>query len=186
VLPAVLAAIGFERGILLGHSDGASIATIYAGSVQDHRIRGLVLVAPHFFVEELSIRSIAAARSAYQTGDLRERLAKYHSDVDVAFRGWNEAWLDPGFRSWDIRETIGYIRVPILIVQGTDDQYGTTAQIEAAKEEAYCPVEVALIDGARHAPHGERPEETRSAITEFVLTLMEAAGEAAPLSLRKA
>jgi pimeloyl-ACP methyl ester carboxylesterase len=112
-LPKVLDAIGFERGILLGHSDGASIATIYAGGMQDHRVRGLVLIAPHFFVEAVSLISISAARDAYETGTLRERLARYHGDnVDTAFWGWNRAWLDPDFARWDIRDSIGFIRIP--------------------------------------------------------------------------
>ena len=178
-LPALLSAIGFERGVLLGHSDGASIAAIYAGGVEDHRVRGLVLVAPHFFVEDLSIRSITEARTAFETGDLRERLARHHgANVDHAFWGWNRAWLDPAFRAWDIHESLGYIRVPILIVQGTEDRYGTEAQIEAAREETYCPVDVALIDGAGHAPHLERPRETLAAVTGFLETLLVTMGEA--------
>jgi pimeloyl-ACP methyl ester carboxylesterase len=182
VLPVVLTAIGFRRGVLLGHSDGASIATIYAGGIQDHRVRGLVLIAPHFFVEDISVASIARAKTAYETGDLRARLARYHGEnVDAAFWGWNRAWLDPQFRQWDIRDYIDYVRVPIQIVQGEDDQYGTTAQIDAALEEAYCPVDVALIPGARHAPQNERPSETLRAVTDFILTLLDAAGEAAPL-----
>jgi len=182
VLPAVLTAIGFRRGVLLGHSDGASIATIYAGGVQDHRVRGLVLIAPHFFVEDISVASIARAKTAYESGDLRARLARYHGqNVDAAFWGWNRAWLDPQFRQWDIRDSIGYIRVPIQIVQGTDDQYGTTAQIEAALDEAYCPVDVALIPGARHAPQNERPVETLRVITEFISTLLRADGDVAPM-----
>jgi pimeloyl-ACP methyl ester carboxylesterase len=166
-LPRVLSEIGFRRGLLLGHSDGASIAAIYAGSIQDHRIRGLVLMAPHFFVEDISITSIAEAKVAYAQTDLRERLARYHADVDNAFRGWNDAWLDPGFRAWDITEELAYIRVPILIVQGEQDQYGTVAQIATAQEECYCPVEVALLPGAKHSPHREAPEETLAAVSEF-------------------
>ena len=181
VLPAVLTAVGFRRGVLLGHSDGASIATIYAGGVQDHRVRGLVLIAPHFFVEEVSVASIARAKTAFESGDLRARLARYHGEnVDAAFWGWNRAWLDPQFRRWDIRDYIDYIRVPIQIVQGSDDQYGTTAQIDVALEESYCPVDVALITGARHAPQNERPVETLRAITEFISTLLDVA-EATPL-----
>jgi pimeloyl-ACP methyl ester carboxylesterase len=186
VLPKILGTIGFERGILLGHSDGASIATIYAGGVEDHRVRGLILIAPHFFVEDVSVASIAEIKLAYETTDLRARLAKYHgANVDCAFWGWNRAWLDPAFRAWDIRDSIGYIRVPIQIVQGAADPYGTKAQIDAAIEESYCPVDVALIPGARHAPHLDRPDETLSAIGEFVSTLLETMGEAGPLSLRK-
>ena len=125
VLPQLLDAIGFRRGLLLGHSDGASIAAIYAGSVQDHRVRGLVLIAPHFFTEDMGLAEIARAKEAYATTDLRAKLARWHADVDNAFRGWNDAWLDPGFRTWDITDALAYIRVPILIVQGEDDQYGT-------------------------------------------------------------
>jgi pimeloyl-ACP methyl ester carboxylesterase len=187
VLPRVLTAIGFERGLLLGHSDGASIATIYAGGVLDHRVRGLILIAPHFFVEDVSITSIARARVAYETGDLKARLAKYHGpNVDGAFWGWNRAWLDPAFRRWDIRDAIGYIRVPILIVQGADDQYGTAAQIDVAREESYCPVEATIIAGAGHAPHLERGDETLAAIGGFVHTLLDTMGEAGSLMERNA
>ncbi|MFN0177932.1 MAG: alpha/beta fold hydrolase [Gemmatimonadales bacterium] len=168
VLPKVLDAIGLERGVLLGHGDGASIATIYAGSHQDHRIHGLVLIAPHFFVEDVSVASIAAAKVAYETGDLRAKLERHHADVDNAFRGWNDTWLDPDFRSWDIQETIGYIRVPILIVQGSRDEYGTAAQLRAAQEEAYCPVEIALLDEVGYAPHLERSAETLQAVGSFI------------------
>ncbi len=113
VLPRVLQAIGFRKGVLIGHSDGASIATIYAGSIEDHRINGLVLIAPHFFVEDMGVAEIARARLAYETGDLRPKLARWHKNVDAAFKGWNEAWLDPAFRKWDITHALAYIRVPI-------------------------------------------------------------------------
>lgn len=129
VLPHVLDAIGLRRGILLGHSDGASIAAIYAGSVADHRVRGLVLLAPHFFAEEFGIAEIGRVREAYQTTDLRAKLAKWHRDPDNAFYNWSGPWLDPAFRKWDITEELAYIRVPVLIVQGADDQYGTLRQI---------------------------------------------------------
>jgi pimeloyl-ACP methyl ester carboxylesterase len=167
-LPQLLDAIGFKRGLLIGHSDGASIAAIYAGSHQDHRIGGLVLIAPHFFTEDAGIASIVEAKKAYETGDLRARLSRWHADVDNAFKGWNGAWLDPGFRKWDITEFLAYIRVPVLIVQGKDDQYGTVKQIEVAQEECYCPVEVALLPGARHSPQRETPDTTLKAISEFV------------------
>jgi pimeloyl-ACP methyl ester carboxylesterase len=172
-LPALLAAIGFRDGLLVGHSDGASIATIYAGSHQDHRLRGLVLIAPHFFTEDISIASIAEAKRAYETGDLRAKLSRWHRDVDNAFYGWNGAWLDPGFRKWDITEELAYIRVPILIVQGEDDQYGTVAQIEAAERDCYCPVEVALLPGAKHSPQREAPEETLKIVSGFVNHVLE-------------
>jgi pimeloyl-ACP methyl ester carboxylesterase len=168
VLPALLDAIGFRRGLLLGHSDGASIAAIYAGTHQDHRIGGLVLIAPHFFTEDSGIASIVEARKAYEAGDLKPRLARWHKHVDSAFLGWNGAWLDPDFRRWDITGQLAYIRVPMLIVQGESDQYGTVKQIEAAERECYCPVEVALLPAARHSPQREAPEAALKAITDFV------------------
>jgi pimeloyl-ACP methyl ester carboxylesterase len=172
ILPQLLTAIGFKRGLLLGHSDGASIATIYAGSIQDHRIRGLILIAPHFFVEDLSIKSIEEAKVAYAQTDLRAKLARWHKDPDNAFRGWNDAWLDPQFREWNITQELAYIRVPILIVQGQDDQYGTVKQIEAAREECYCPVEVALLAGAKHSPQREAPDATLKAVSDFANRLL--------------
>jgi pimeloyl-ACP methyl ester carboxylesterase len=168
VLPRLLETIGFQRGLLIGHSDGASIAAIYAGSRQDHRVGGLVLIAPHFFTEDAGIASIAEARKAYESGDLRAKLARWHVDVDNAFKGWNGAWLDPEFRKWDITEFFAYIRVPVLIVQGEDDQYGTVKQIEIAQQECYCPVEVALLPKAKHSPQRDAPEATLKAIAEFV------------------
>ncbi|MEA2938158.1 MAG: hypothetical protein QOC56_1662 [Alphaproteobacteria bacterium] len=172
VLPRLLDAIGFRRGLLAGHSDGASIAAIYAGSVQDHRVRGLALIAPHFLTEDMGIAEIARAKEAYATTDLRQKLARWHADVDNAFKGWNDAWLDPQFRTWDITDTLAYIRVPILIVQGDNDQYGTVRQIETAQAECYCPVDVALLPGARHAPHREAPAATLTAISEFANRLL--------------
>jgi pimeloyl-ACP methyl ester carboxylesterase len=172
VLPRVLGAIGFQRGILFGHSDGASIATIYAGSVQDHRVRGLVLMAPHFFTEEMGLAAIRRTRDEFVAGSLREKLDRWHSDVDCAFRTWNEPWLHPDFRKWNITEALGYIRVPILIVQGADDQYGTLRQVETAREECYCPVEVAVLPGVRHSPHRDAPEETLRIVAGFINRLL--------------
>ena len=176
VLPAVLDQTGVRKGILVGHSDGASIATIYAGSFQDFRVRGLALLAPHFFVEDISIASIAAAKEAYESGDLRARLARYHDDVDVAFRGWNDAWLDPKFREWRIDDALAHVRVPMLIVQGLDDRYGTVAQLALAKADTYCPVETLLLEDCGHFPQLDRPEVTAEAVAAFatrVLTLHE-------------
>ena len=172
VLPRILAAIGFQRGLLLGHSDGASIATIYAGSVQDHRVRGLVLIAPHFFTEEIGIAEIRRARKSFESGALRERLKSWHADVDCAFRSWNEPWLQPDMRQWDITEALGYIRVPILIVQGEDDQFGTLKQVETAQRECYCPVETLVLPGVRHVPQREAPELTLKAVTGFINRLL--------------
>jgi pimeloyl-ACP methyl ester carboxylesterase len=129
VLPAILDQAEIRKAILIGHSDGASIATIYAGSRQDFRIRGLVLIAPHFVVEEMGLREIRAAKATYEAGDLRQRLGRYHgSNVDVAFWGWNRAWLDPAFRCWRIDDNLAYIRVPILIIQHFEDPYGRSCR----------------------------------------------------------
>jgi pimeloyl-ACP methyl ester carboxylesterase len=171
-LPAVLEAIGLERGILLGHSDGASIAAIYAGTVEDFRVRGLVLMAPHFFTEESGLAAIATAREAYENGDLRPRLAKYHRDVDNAFRGWNGAWLDPGFKYWNIAETIDYWRIPVLAIQGDDDPYGTLAQIQEIENRIYSPVDVEILQGCKHSPHTEQPEKTLAAVADFCARLI--------------
>jgi pimeloyl-ACP methyl ester carboxylesterase len=172
VLPRVLEAIGFRRGLLLGHSDGASIAAIYAGSVQDHRVRGLVLLAPHFFTEDMGIAEIRRAAAAFAAGEFREKLKRWHADVDCAFRSWSEPWLHPDFRKWDITDALGYIRVPILIVQGDNDQYGTLKQIEAAQQECFCPVETLVLPGIRHVPHREAPEPTLQAVAGFINRLL--------------
>jgi pimeloyl-ACP methyl ester carboxylesterase len=167
VLPKLLDAVGFRRGMLLGHSDGASIAAIYAGAHQDHRVQGVVLMAPHFIVEDISVTSIAAIKQAYETTGLKAKLARWHRNVDNAFYGWNGAWLDPQFRNWDISEYLAYIRVPVAIMQGADDQYGTMRQVEIAHEECYCPVDVVVLPGAGHSPHREAPKATLDAISEF-------------------
>ena len=172
VLPRVLDAIGFQRGILLGHSDGASIAAIYAGSVQDHRVRGLVLMAPHFFTERMGLAEIRRARDEFAAGTLREKLARWHSDVDGAFRSWVGPWLDPDFETWDITEVLGYIRVPILVVQGAQDEYGTLKQVEAVREECFCPVEVAIVADARHSPYRDAPQTTLAAAAGFINRLL--------------
>jgi pimeloyl-ACP methyl ester carboxylesterase len=173
VLPKLLETIGFRRGLLVGHSDGASIAAIYAGGVQDHRTRGLALIAPHFIVEDISVTSIAEIKLTYETTDLRAKLQRWHQDVDNAFYGWNEAWLNPKFRDWDISEYLAYIRVPVAIVQGAGDQYGTIRQIEIAREECYCPVDVSIITGAGHSPHREAPEATLNALAEFARSILQ-------------
>src|ERR1700761_9249912 len=167
VLPKLLDAIGFHRGLLAGHSDGASIAAIYAGAHQDHRVQGIALMAPHFIVEDVSVASIAEIKRTYETTELRSKLARWHRDVDNAFYGWNDAWLDPDFRRWDISEYLAYIRVPVAIVQGADDQYGTIRQIAIAQEECNCPVDVTILPGAGHSPHREIPELTLSTISDF-------------------
>ena len=173
ILPAVLDAAGITRAILIGHSDGASIAAIHAGAVHDPRIAGVVLIAPHYFVEPSGLRAIEAARIAYETGDLRARLARYHTHVDAAFRGWCDAWLDPGFGSFNLTADLAAITVPALQLQGTADPYGTTAQTDclAKAETVLLPV--------RHAPHLEAPEASMAAIVGFTQKVL---GEKSPIS----
>ena len=172
VLPTLLDAIGFQRGVLLGHSDGASIAAIYAGGTPDHRLRGVVLMAPHFIVEDVSVASIAEIRNTYETTDLRAKLARWHENVDNAFYGWNDAWLDPDFRRWDISDYLAYVRIPVAILQGEADQYGTIRQVEIAREECYCPVDVTLVPQSGHSPHREAPELTLATVSEFVRRIL--------------
>jgi pimeloyl-ACP methyl ester carboxylesterase len=167
-LPQILDAIGFQRGLLVGHSDGASIAAIYGGSHQDHRVSGIVLIAPHFIVEDVTIASIAEMRKVYDSTELRARLARWHADVDATVHGWSDVWLKGDFRNWDLTEFLAYIRVPVLIVQGENDQYGSVQQIEIAQQECYCPVEVVLLPGAKHVPQREAPEATLKAIADFI------------------
>ena len=135
VLPELLDKLGILNPIVLGHSDGGSIALIFAGKYP-HRPRGLILEAPHVFVEDLSVASIAQARVAYVTTDLPQKLGRYHQHVDATFWGWNDIWLDPQFRSWNIEEYLPAIRCPVLCIQGHDDEYGTAAQVQAIQARA--------------------------------------------------
>jgi pimeloyl-ACP methyl ester carboxylesterase len=168
VLPRVLDAIGFRRGVLLGHSDGASIAAIYAGSFPDPRLRGIVLLAPHFFAEAFGIEEIARARERYEAGDFRAKLARWHRDPDNAFYSWSGPWLDPQFLRWDITPEVAAIGVPVLIIQGDQDQYGTLEQVETAKR--LCPgsVEAVILPGIRHIPHRDAPVQTLAAVGDFI------------------
>jgi len=171
VLPKLLTKIGFQHGVLMGHSDGATIAAIYVGSVQDHRVRGLILLAPHFFTEPEGLREIAKSRGAYESGDLKTRLGKYHRDPDGAFYGWNDVWLDPGFEGWDVADVIDYFRVPVLAIQGRQDQYGSLAQIEEIVDRAYAPVERVVIEDCQHVPHLEHPEKVLDQVRNFITRL---------------
>ena len=174
ILPRLLDAIGFKRGLLVGHSDGASIAAIYGGSIQDHRMAGLVLMSPHFFVEDITSVSIAEVRKSYETTDLRARLMRWHKDADATVRGWSDVWLTNDFREWDLTADLAHIRVPVLVIQGEDDQYGTMKQVEAAREECYCPVEVLKLPNTRHVPHREAFQPTLDAIVDFTRRALEA------------
>lgn len=166
-LGPVLDAVGVEHCVLLGHSDGATIAAVYAGSVSDMRVRGLILIAPHFFAEPSGVASIRKAGGAYKDGDLKGRLAKYHADVDAAFLGWHDVWTHPGFADWNVADAIDYWRIPALAIQGTDDVYGSLAQIKEIEDRIYSPLETLILEGCGHAPHQERAHETRAAIVEF-------------------
>ena len=169
-LPRVLAAAGITDAVLVGHSDGASIAIIAAG---EGRIapRALVLIAPHVFVEDVSVESIAKAADAYITGDLRDKLARHHRDVDGAFWGWNRAWLDPAFRAWNLEAYLPNIHAPTLCVQGVDDEYGTRAQIDAIARQLAGPVEVAWIQPGGHAPFRDDPSGVPHRIARFISEL---------------
>jgi pimeloyl-ACP methyl ester carboxylesterase len=173
ILPRVLDAIGFKRGVLVGHSDGASIAAIYAGSVQDFRVQGLVLVAPHFVVEDCTMVAIRAVRKAYDTSaDVRARFRRWHADADATVRGWTDVWLNDDVSKWDLRPDLAHIRVPMLIIQGEHDDLGTVRQIEIAQEECYNPVDVLLLPDTKHAPHREAPGKVVAAIADFCQRLL--------------
>ncbi len=169
VLPKLLDVCDVGDCILVGHSDGASIAIIHTGGDRDPRVRGLVLMAPHVFNEPVCVASIEKAREAWSATDLRARLARYHGDnVDCAFRGWNDAWLDPGFIDWNIEEYLSGIAVPTLVIQGEDDEYGTLRQVDAIRDGITGEVAVEVLADCRHSPHRDRPEATLAAICTLV------------------
>lgn len=170
-LGAVLTRLGVQRCVLLGHSDGASIAAHYAGAVSDRRVRGLVLIAPHFFVEASGVAAIRAARTAYETGDLKSRLARHHDDPDAAFYGWHDVWTHPAFADWSIADAIDHWRVPSLILHGDADPYGTLAQVREAEERSYAPVETSIFAGAGHAPHQDDPARATADVAAFCARL---------------
>ncbi len=172
VLPKVLDAINLEKGILMGHSDGGTIASIYVGSLEDFRIRGLIVMAPHYFTEPEGLSSIEQSKELYEQGDLNARLSKYHDDVDCAFWGWNSAWLDPEFKEWNVSEVIDYLRIPTLAIQGAQDAYGTLAQIEEISSRSYAPVDVAIIEDCGHSPHRDQPEKVLESVSEFTARLV--------------
>jgi pimeloyl-ACP methyl ester carboxylesterase len=175
VLPRILTAGDIEDAVLVGHSDGASIALIGAGGRVDPRITGLILMAPHVFVEDLTVSSIRQAVSDYQDGGLRSRLARYHGEhVDRTFYGWTEAWLDKGFANWNLEPFLAGIKVPVLLIQGEQDKYGTLRQLERIQAGLPRRAEQLLLAGCGHAPFHERPEETRLAMVAFLKRLQKA------------
>lgn len=168
VLPELLAALDIANPVLVGHSDGASIALLHAGESR-FAVAGLVLMAPHCFVEDISIRSIEAAKVAFETTDLPAKLGKYHRDVSRTFYGWNDIWLKPDFRAWNIEDCLATIRCPILAIQGEDDEYGTMAQIEAIGAQAVASpgVELLKLADCRHSPHRDQAQAVIEAIQAF-------------------
>ncbi|MGC3938843.1 alpha/beta fold hydrolase [Roseobacter sp. EG26] len=171
-LGKVLDAAGITATILLGHSDGATIAGIYAGSVSDMRVRGLILIAPHFFTEPIGLSAIRAAGKDFDASDLRAKLSRYHDDADALFRGWHDVWVHPEFETWNVADAIDHWRIPVLALQGTDDPYGSLAQIDEIETRVYSPLERVILRDCGHAPHLERPEETKRAIVAFCARLV--------------
>ncbi|MEO6834533.1 MAG: alpha/beta hydrolase [Candidatus Tumulicola sp.] len=161
-LPALLDRLEVAGAVLVGHSDGASIALLHA-AVHPENVRALVLEAPHVFVEDLSVRSIARVKTEYESTGLRARMARYHADVDRTFYGWNDIWLSPPFRDWNIEALVERVRAPIFVVQGLDDAYGTPAQIESIGRRAAGPVDRLLLAGCGHTPHRDRGSLVESA-----------------------
>jgi pimeloyl-ACP methyl ester carboxylesterase len=166
VLPELLDTLAIERPILVGHSDGGSIALIHAGSAI-RPLAAVVTMAAHVLVEDISVASIAAARIAFETTDLRAKLARYHADVDSAFWGWNRIWLDPDFRAWNIEDYLPGIACPVLAIQGEDDEYGTMEQMRRIGAQVR-DVELVELEDCRHSPHKDQPEAVLDVITRFV------------------
>ena len=168
-LPQVLQQSKIENPILVGHSDGASIALIYAGS---HPVRGVAVMAPHVFIEDVCVNSIAAANRTFETGDLPLRLGKYHRDARKTFHLWADAWLDPAFKKWNIEEYLPRIRCPLLAIQGEDDEYGTMAQLDAIARQAGGPCELLQLPDCGHSPHKDQPERVLDAVAGFVMKVL--------------
>jgi pimeloyl-ACP methyl ester carboxylesterase len=167
VLPALLDRFRLRTPVLVGHSDGGSIALIAASAFE---LSGLVLLAAHVFVEDVSVTSIAEARDAFARTDLQARMGRYHRNAGATFRLWNDVWLAPEFRAWNIEDVLRGVRCPVLVIQGEQDQYGTLAQVDAIERGVAGPVERLVLD-ARHAPHLEAPEETLEAAARFIEAL---------------
>lgn len=167
VLPALLEVWDVEQPVLVSHSDGASIALLHAAT---HPVRAVIAIAPHVFVEDISLDGVRAATDAYRDGDLRRRMSRHHRDPDLTFHAWSDIWLDPAFGDWNIVTDLTAIRCPVLLVQGEDDPYGTLAQLDAIEQAVPSRVRREVL-ACGHSPHLECPEQTLLAVTEFVETL---------------
>jgi pimeloyl-ACP methyl ester carboxylesterase len=172
VVPALRAALGLVDPVLVGHSDGASIALVHAAT---HPVTGVVVLAPHVLAEPVGLAEIAGARAAFHDGELAARMARHHRDPGVTFHNWNDVWLSAEFRSWDLRPLLAGITAPVLAVQGTADPYGTALHVEAVRDGSSGPVELLLLDCA-HAPHLEATEAVTAAVVRFLASLPSCAG----------
>lgn len=169
-LPRVVSELGLSKPVLVGHSDGASIALIHAGA--GHAVRGVVAMAPHVFIEPICISSIRKATATFETGDLPARLGRYHRDARKTFYGWADVWLDPDFKGWDIRdEYLPRIRCPVLAIQGHDDEYGTMAQLDEIEARVAGPCTLLKLDNCGHSPFRDRAAEVMSKVSSFVKDL---------------
>jgi pimeloyl-ACP methyl ester carboxylesterase len=169
-LPDLLSGLEIESPILIGHSDGASIALIHAGA--GHPARAVAVMAPHVFVEDACIRSIEAAKRQFETTDLPRKLGRYHRDARRTFYLWNDAWLDPRFRGWNIEQYLPGIRCPVMAIQGEDDEYGTMAQLDAIQAKAGGPCEQVRLARCGHSPHRDQPDQALAALTRFIATVL--------------
>ena len=172
VLPQIIARCRINNYILVGHSDGASISLIHAGSDSNKKLLGIVNEAPHVFCEALTISSIQKLRVNYNSGNLRERLKKHHKDIDTTFNGWVNVWLDDEFSKWNIESFLPRIKVPQLIIQGNDDEYGTLKQVETIVSHSVGSVKTCLLDNCGHSPHRDQQSKTLEVMTQFVRNLL--------------
>ncbi len=167
-LPMFFDRLGLERPWLFGHSDGGSIALLYAAKFPQ-AVSGIVVAAPHILVEDMTIKSIQEARTAYLATDLRAKISHYHADPDSAFWGWNDIWLDPAFRAWNIEEQLALITCPVMAIQGANDEYGTLQQISGIKSKAP-QTHLLVLPNCGHSPHRDQPEALAQEVAQFIIS----------------